>query len=1288
MKIRVTCGCGSTFQAPQQLAGQTVRCPSCRKPVAVPAAPGGASGGGGGEPAPPPDLSDLSALDQSSLDSSGPHGSTAGRTAINTASSAGSTVGRSAIRESVKSDQNVSREVDDRMSRLYEVYSGKKMGFGGGSGGKAKLLVGLGIAVMTIGLGVAVAWHFIPEDTLDSMSGIIAGEPVEVGVDAEAPVEAARVQHPDPAVQWRRAEPAQTSGAALAKAVVRADTRDGTRFTFGVSIVPAGNTRDRRLSMAASVALYRSPDAQGPFVQADRVKVEGYDRATGSLKFQLFDAELAGLATNQLYYRLSGFDSNGKRLFDTPSAGFAYVSAPVVAQGRVTWDPRAAGRPAPAMRIHARLDAPGWEDVLLWQVTADGPINQAMPDLPGGLPVVVESAVYSPTELALDGQGRGRWQRRWVGTEVHRLGKPGTPVVGAAPHADAGVLDYRLTPDEDPFTSVTRPSAPGDRAGRTRAVTFSPKGASAQTLTVTAPPRLTGVTATAYDGRVHLGWDSTDLLAGIERYDGTVEVAVRRVDEDGREVLIAQLPADSTGYTDTALANGSGVSYEVSLVQAGAAGAAPMTWVDAWVRGQGTLSVLASYPTADTTAKLTPQAGLDRLFVSLGNNELCYTGTGLAAVTLRDRLIEALSQTPGVVVVDRASLCGFVCATGGGNTLAQAVSRVGGSPAQVKLRLVDSTSSQGERLSLWATDVAAGTSRRLAWAGVGEAEDQAGLFVTALKTYLESCMPKGVPDTPAQGVAPRQVLVGPIFPVDQPALYYRTDELGERLAQAGDHANAGIAVVTQRFWLDDTQQDPKAIDPSVLRGVVLVTGRVWTAEGGMPAVSLHAVDAVSGRLIDRFVSAKLTPESVRAFARWCGTLRALDAAGVADGSPLLAAEAALDPIHTVWRRAATDPGASGGKGPGTSLADTGLLAGGHAPVLSFGLPLPPALSGLDEVVTRDPDHPLFALRPYVAPQHPLTFDRWAQAYADYIQADCMAFIEGFDQVRREQQARPGPIRPYLLIRGEHKFTGTDTIPPSAGGYRVTPSALNLRSFFPMGTAGQPMIDYRRGLSEAFRARPWASYHAWKRVSPGIAEPFLKGELYGVVDGRYGRLPPLQAPAPFYKYVAASLLAGRGNREAQAYRLKAQAMASKALAELIGGGIGRLPPEKMKWATDAVLVLVFEGDPGAVEQLSDPRFRESYFSVESRAQTDTLRMLVDQAGPQAWDWADGFGSVDWPMFSWRSRDEMDRVTQAKADTIPQRSLLAMRAWLELDSQEADDEPGISAASGPLPAPKEN
>src|SRR5688572_3853669 len=43
MPIKVTCACGQSFAAKDELAGRTVKCPKCSRPLAIPAAGGAAA---------------------------------------------------------------------------------------------------------------------------------------------------------------------------------------------------------------------------------------------------------------------------------------------------------------------------------------------------------------------------------------------------------------------------------------------------------------------------------------------------------------------------------------------------------------------------------------------------------------------------------------------------------------------------------------------------------------------------------------------------------------------------------------------------------------------------------------------------------------------------------------------------------------------------------------------------------------------------------------------------------------------------------------------------------------------------------------------------------------------------------------------------------------------------------------------------------------------------------------------------------------------------------------------
>jgi len=1252
MKINVTCSCGSSFQAPESLAGQTVRCPSCRSPLTVTAPPAAP------EHEPEIDFNDLTSLDQSSAENSA-MGSTAGRTAMGQRSKGGTKTRKAASSKTQTGDSEITQELDDRMTRMYEVYAGKKASFAGaGSGNILKLLIGLGIAVIIVGIGVAIGWNILKDeygDPMDSLGGMIAGATAEDD-RPPAPDKADRVQHPDVTKAWEPGASSAHSGVDLKNIEIALDATDESRLTFAVKVVPTSRASDSRLSMAASVALYRSTEPEGSFTQADRVAVQGYDTSTGSLTFDLFDQDYASENTNLMYYRVTGFDSEGKRLFDTPATRYSCVTDPVLAGGQVTWKPKAEDKALPAIRVSARLDAPGWEDILLWQVRPEGPVSEAMPDSPTGLPVVVESAAYQPTGIELDGQGVGRWQMQWVSHELDRRGGAGKKVVGIRPDVYANRMDLRAVPDEKSFDSVSGAWVRNDQAGISRVLNFTPSNGSSQTVTLDTPPTLRSVNATAYDGRVHLSWDNTALLAGLDRYVGALQIVVRRIDSTGNETLIAELSSDQTSYTDTEAANGAGASYEVSLVQANAGGAAPTVHASAWLQGQGKLPVLTHFPVSMMTARVEPEPGLGGLVVSLGVNELSYSGTGPASVAIQQHLTEMLDQVQGVSVVDRAALRWFA---GLGAASTQPGSTYPGQPAQVQIRLVDSTSAGGDRLALWVTDNATGQSHRLAGGLADEAVEHPDVYINALKDYLSPRIPSDLPAASVQGQDPRLIVVGPIYPVEDAVVYYYADELAGRLAKAADQSAATLSVVTREFWMRDTLQDPVSIDLTQLQGAVLVVGRAWSADAVQPGVSLRAIDATTGRVIARFESDAVSNETVREFSEWCASLKTTQPPDISSGSPLLLAEAALSPIHPVWQD--NPPNATSQGSTGSSMF-TGAGNQQDAVVITFGLPLPSALSGAHGIIFRDPGDPLFMLRPSIAPQHPLAFDDWTQAYADYLDADNASFIAGFEQIRRIQQADPGEFKPKLIMRGETKFVGDGMIPAGAGGMRVTPTGLNVRTFFPMGVAQQPMIDYRQDLSEAFKANPWLMSQAWSKVSPTISDPFLRGELFGIGDGRFARLEPLEKPAPFATYIAANLLAHRGNREAFNYKQKALALATKALAELTARGGSSLNEEQMQWAVDALLVLIYEKDPGTIAQMADSRFRNQYFKVGPESQTDTLRMLVDRIGPSAWGWAKDFDSIDWPTFCWRSYDEMDAAIRSDSCPISEEQRQALRqAW---------------------------
>ncbi len=88
------------------------------------------------------------------------------------------------------------------------------------------------------------------------------------------------------------------------------------------------------------------------------------------------------------------------------------------------------------------------------------------------------------------------------------------------------------------------------------------------------------------------------------------------------------------------------------------------------------------------------------------------------------------------------------------------------------------------------------------------------------------------------------------------------------------------------------------------------------------------------------------------------------------------------------------------------------------------------------------------------------------------------------------------------------------------------------------------------------------------------------------------------------------------------------------------------------------------------------------------QTDVMRMLIDCAGPVAWEWAGEFDAVDWQTFSWRSTDEVDTATRAMASLIPEETRTRLRAWLDMPDPYTGVDTDIRSVSGPESGPRPN
>ncbi len=943
---------------------------------------------------------------------------------------------------------------------------------------------------------------------------------------------------------------------------------------------------------------------------------------------------------NAVHYRLSGFDSDDRRLFDAPPARVPVIVPPRLDGLRVKWEPIDPDGELPEVRCVFTLATAGWRHVVLEQVSGSAAgINQRLPAPPINAPVRAVMVASLPSWLEFAGREGGRWRSQRIEHVIDQ--QSGDAPRGVVPTLEEGELAFRFAPDESAFEDV--------RVGE-GSVTFRPAGGGeAQTLEAPPTPAPRRVTATPFDHAVRLSWDATALRAGRSRFDAPVRVAVYRYDDEQTPVpkLLATLPPDADRYTDTTAPNGSPCRYELAVVREDQRRLDPLLEVRAWVEGVGETPLRIAASPRVAVGPVVPHPALDRLNVALGPHELCYPDTGVAAAQVIDALLAAFESRPGTAMLDRQAMMVHSArsATGVGAL---------GAPAHVVLRLVDETGPDGSRLALWATDLVTGESRRLAEAALRDLRPDA--FATAADDYLA---PRAADtDAPPYTVTPGRLVFGPLHPVDEAHLYHAAEDVVTALAAQVERAGIEPRVVVA-LGGGGAGALPEPTD-------VLITGWVWRNRQHGAGVLIHAMERATGRVLSTFKAAELNDEAESGFRQWCAALRLAEGAEseamavAGERSGLLDAELDLPPLHPVWRQLTI--------GSASSVVLASAAAAGAEPddavTLALGLATPPSLRPTEPPRRRDPYDPLAPVRPIAAPPYPPMFDRWTEAYGRYVRDDFDAFQKSIERIGELLRDR-GAFVPRLIVRGRTRYDGSTPM-DSAGRLSTSPVALNLRQFVQIGGSGVPLVDYRSDLADAFRRRPWTLYHAWRHVPASIAEPFLKAQWVGVTEQGYGRPPVLtrgRVTVPSLDvYVATVLLSEMGNGAAIGFRTQARALADRVFTESISGG-GRHASDA---GAAAMRLLLFENDRDAVRLLQSPELMRLHVTVPSDRAADTLRLLLDRVGPAAWAWAQDQPDADWSALVFRDADEIAMFLEMLPGALEPGVERQLRAWLGMTS----------------------
>lgn len=1327
MKTTVQCQCGSAFSAPASLVGQVVKCPVCGSAMTVPdvaaAKPPGGSGSGSavGRPASQSPRAGETSHGTRMGDTS--HGTRMGDTSHGT--SHGTRFGgpgatgsgmRTGIRPAVD-PKGLNRDLCPRCKAvvteggrlcttcLYELHTGQSAG----ARKRFKFTTGFGVAIALILIAVSaggfIVWQtFKPVELPPPGAAPVAANPTPgdatapatsdpaaaptttaaapTGAAPPSPTASQRPQAPDPQVAWSPDAP--TPGVIARGRIESSWEAASGRQTFRVSVYPVSQPPAGAppINMGTRFVLYRGDSADGTFTQADSTVASETD-ASGALVFPLYDGQAAATKRNRVYYRISGQSSDGRRLFDSDAVACPVVPAPRVEAGRLKWQPVSTEGELPPVRYDFVVDAPGWEGVIAAQFVppaGTGVLDVPVPSVAStrGLPVKAVLQTVMPLSAELAPTGAAAWTTGPVTHVLYQSSATATakaPPQGVVPQWQEGKLTYRMVPSKEAFAEFAE-QLMGDDGALGSVISFRRATDPApQVLELPAPPRPQNLLATPFDRSVRLSWDSTPVVENLARYEGDISLGVFRQVGNGPMLPIATLPVETTSYTDADTVNGMPYRYELRIVSARNVEVAPLLHAEAWVAaagGGGNVSVLVDVKPTVASAVVAPETGLSALTIAIGQAELAYPYTCLPAAETLQAIRDALRQTPGVRIVERDELTRGRSAVARPGPLAAATASLPqGLPAHLQLRVTDTITAAGRGIELWSVDHLAGTAQLLMALPVEGLNPDA--FADAVVSMAANRGPSGAQRTTFDAPV-SQVVFGGLLPMDQPRPYFGGAALMDELATSAARKSP-IKIIAPK-----QAASPLAGDPLAVSGAVLVSGRVWNVDdnGRKVGLLLQAIDAATGESLGSLRIDSHGPDSPTKVADWCASLRRSGVNPPTLGgppSPLLAAESAVTPLHPVWQALA-----SAGAPSLPPPAPVSLASATDAPTIAFGLPLPADLATFKPAARRDPTDPLAVVRPFIGATGPAMLEAWTRGYAAYVQADFDAFKSGIEQAAPAFRAAANGRAPRLVVRGQEVPTGSAVL-TNAGPMSTDPSILILRGLLPVGTSGQPLVQYRGELEQTFRQRPYAAHQAWKSVPQPLADPFLRAMVQGVEQGNLGRLNiDFRLPPDLDQYLAAVILAEAGNGAGVAFRKKAIEVAADTFRQLQERGAIQLDARQQHYVTNTMLILLYENDPVAVGALRDPTVLGQYVKAEPAQAADVLRLLVDRIGPPAWDWAQK-QPVDWNAFLWQSADEMQLVSDAMPNALPAPLYQQVRSVLGAQTVARVDQ---AVAPAPLPS----